>query len=339
MGWKIKVPKFNFPSVPDVIKVLTTAENIAAAGQVIVNVAGAVLDAGDAEDSQLQEPVLQLFNNYERASRLLEQRAEISEPVSDELSLPTGFVTRSKKMVGLWSNPTAVTGDSPENFDMYKDLSILTATAGIPSKIEVGPGLERDTTAQIAKAIFASGAVLEDQLDDKDPVKTIDFKITSHKKDCAIQVKHVFYNIPLVSRTQESCWHSAIHIKMAAAKALILTQDQNTTQFFTDASEGAQDTGPNWVSTVIIHWPRRPDAEAALQGFFNIFTQKFTDYKLELNTALGITQVLKIRTPEDTSPAILLAKVRSVVQEMLKSTQAGFIAMPDIDVSAVEMSI
>jgi hypothetical protein len=331
MGWpKIKI---KFPTISEVTQVLTSAEKVAAAAEVIAKAAAMLADAADAENDQLQDPVVQLFDNYEKASRVLQQRATISEPLSDGLALPTGGVTRSKSFVGLWSNPSAVEGDSPETFDMYKELSSLVAITGLPSKIEVGPGLERDTTAIIAKAIFANAPVLEDLAPDQDPTKILDFKITNHKKDCVIQVKHAFYDIPISSRTKESCWHSAIHVKMAADGQLLRAQDKNF------VSDDFEDTGLNWVSTIAIEWPTLSNAEAALRSFQDVFMkQKFSDYKLDANSVLGVTQLLKIRTPEDITPAILKSKVTTIVQQMLKPGSEALVAMPDISVSGVGMT-
>jgi hypothetical protein len=268
--------------------------------RIAIKAAGTLLAGFDDEsDEDLPvEPLVDLHDSYERASNVLEQKAAIlEEPSASIISPAAGVRFRIKKLTGLWMDPTAVTGNTPQTSDMYRDLSSFFSLSGVPSTIEVAPGQAEDTAALVSQAIFANAPLAFGELaDNTDPVTVTSFNLKSHAQDCAIQVKHAFYHIPLSSEHPNGAWHSSITCKLSTSRDFRRAQASKIPPISTSAHRDAADLDLSWITTVKVDWATRLAAEKAASEFQRLLSDSQKNLLIELNSVVGGDQRLRSST-------------------------------------------
>ncbi|KAJ5357094.1 hypothetical protein N7517_011703 [Penicillium concentricum] len=251
------------------------------------------------------DPVVDMYDNYEKTSNVLEQKAAILEDPSASIISPVVRIqSRIKKLTGLWMNPIAVTSNTPDTSDMHRDLSSFLSISGVPSTIEVSPGQAEDVAALVSKAIFANAPLaFGDLADDTDPVTVSSFSLKSHAQDCAIQVRHAFYTIPLPPCSPNGAWHSTINVKLTTTKDFRRAQASKIPLISTAADVNATHLDLSWIATVKVDWATRRAAEEAAREFQKLFSESQRDFVIDFNSVVGGDQLLKIKGPKGVSPA------------------------------------
>ncbi|CAI7614480.1 unnamed protein product [Penicillium pancosmium] len=212
MGWSWK------KVTKDIGTVVEKAATAWATQQAIAAVGALLFDtAAEGEEGFTNDTLVKLHDDYEKASNVLEQKAQIVDPPSANFIRPDvkGLMSRAKRLTAVWMDPIAVIDKAPQTYDMYRDLSIFLSLSGVPSTLEISPGHMEDTAAMISQAIFANAPLSFSALAGvTDPVSVIPFTVANHIKDCIIQVKHAYYDIPINARSPTGAWHSSINLQM-----------------------------------------------------------------------------------------------------------------------------
>ncbi|KAG8404943.1 hypothetical protein J3459_022395 [Metarhizium acridum] len=300
--------------------------DILKAGTAIAKVAGGLVAEGKGTIAFANDPVWKLYDDYEKASQVLLNKAEITtSPTNRQEVVKTG------KVCGVWWNPTPFASNKPLNFNMKRDISKLLKASAAPAQI-LHKGTWLDTAQVVSEAMFANSPTLfADLLDGEDPVQVTSFVIRNDTGDCQIEAKHAYYDVPLGSTNENNAWHGAIHAKTTASEKFLQAEAAKFSRaLINDDGNEPVTPGASWTSTINVDWIDRETAEQNLKKFETEFKKRFPEYTVKTNSSTGYEQLLQIAGPVGATPADIRSAVTDTIKGMLPPQNE---ALPSINVT------
>ncbi|PLB47758.1 hypothetical protein P170DRAFT_465333 [Aspergillus steynii IBT 23096] len=336
--------------------VLDTTGDIAEAAGTIAKVAGVFFVNEDEINVIAQsDPVLKVFDDYEKATTVLEKRAHslcMQQPDPPGMVAMQNPVSTEGKLSGIWTNPVAVTEaglNGAKNIDTYQDLSKFLTVLGAPSAI-VTPDLQIcDTAELVAQSLFANapnGANSEKQGNDADPVEAVSTAIQDRGGDNLIKASHVYYEVPMGVSAPETVWHGGLHVNVQRSRsdceAYIARRGEPT--YLSEQHRTPATTGVVWQVTLNIEWADRVAAEDGAKKTRDLIINSGSGYSIIANTPTGKTQIIILKAPAGKTPADARVFMTDIVRKALaaeKKTSAAAgreTAMPQILVKSTVLA-
>ncbi|KAJ5100691.1 hypothetical protein N7456_006743 [Penicillium angulare] len=264
-----------------------------------------------------------LTQSFKNATRKLEQKAQQGE----DPKVPPGGSGSNATLSGLWTNP-GLTLDGTATPEMYRDIGKFLAENNMPTELEASTGGTTDVSQGICNAIFANVPVVPKASD----FEGVAIQLPTFNLEgggCKISGTHAYYSIPLGKRNNgpacdDQAWHGAVHVKKTSTQAFdIAHAKKRKNLFFVARQEDIAEIGPRWVVTCQVDWRTTPLAEKAQEKLKMQFEKDHRDYTLLYSGVAGQNQTIKIRAPNEVTPAQVRALLNKVVTDVAKSVTQG----------------